>query len=287
MTRAFVSTSRLHYTFLLLSRLHFAASDPPWKWEKLLEITLSTVLLLGITGFLAGGINTVAGGGSNLTLPVLMVLGLPADIANGTNRVAIALQCIVGLIGYDKHEILDRPKLLPILVPSVIGGLCGAVAAALIPNLYLKPILLVTILLMALVILIRPDVIAPPPGIKNLSPTDSRGAWWGLFAAGVYGGFVQAGVGFILLAALAGGLRYDLLRANALKTACALAFTSVALIVFIAFDQVWWLPGLILACGSMTGAHLAVKVAVRASSESIKWFLFGMTLCAVVAGLLF
>jgi uncharacterized membrane protein YfcA len=252
-----------------------------------LEITLGSVLLLGITGFLAGGINTVAGGGSNLTLPVLMILGLPADIANGTNRVAVALQCVVGLAGYDKHETLDRPALVPILIPSMLGGLCGAIAAALMPNLYLKPILLGTILLMALVILIRPGVIAPLPGSKNLSPSDSRSAWWGLLAAGVYGGFVQAGVGFILLAALAGGLRYDLLRANALKTACALAFTSVALIVFIAFDQVSWIPGLILAAGSMLGAHLAVKVAVRASAESIKWFLFVMTLCAVVAGLVF
>jgi len=252
-----------------------------------LEITLGSVLLLSITGFLAGGINTVAGGGSNLTLPVLMILGLPADIANGTNRVAVTLQCVVGLAGYDKHETLDRQALVPILIPSMAGGLCGAIGAALTPNLFLKPILLGTILLMALVILIRPGVIAPPPGTKNIRPNESRGAWWGLFVAGVYGGFVQAGVGFILLAALAGGLRYDLLRANALKTACALAFTSVALIVFIAFDQVWWIPGLILASGSMLGAHLAVKVAVRASPESIKWFLFLMTLCAVIAGLVF
>ncbi len=252
-----------------------------------MEITLASVLLLSITGFLAGGINTVAGGGSNLTLPALMILGLPADIANGTNRVAITLQCIVGLAGYDKHGTLDRPALLPVLIPSVTGGFCGALAAAVIPNLFLKPILLGTILLMALVILLRPSVIAPPPGTQNLSPADNRGAWWGLFAAGLYGGFVQAGVGFILLAALAGGLRYDLLRANALKTACALAFTGVALIVFIAFDQVWWVPGLILAAGSMAGAHLAVKIAVRASQDSIKWFLFLMTLCAVVAGLIF
>jgi len=228
----------------------------------------------------------VAGGGSNLTLPALMILGLPADIANGTNRVAIALQCLVGLAGYDKHETLDRSALVPILIPSAAGGICGAIAAALMPNLYLKPILLGTILLMALIILIRPEIVAPL-GNKNLSPSDSRGAWWGLFAAGVYGGFVQAGVGFILLAALAGGLRYDLLRANALKTACALAFTSVSLVVFIAFGQVWWIPGLILAAGSMLGAHLAVKIAVRASPESIKWFLFVMTMCAVVAGLVF
>ena len=255
--------------------------------EKFLEISLVSVFLLGITGFLAGGINTVAGGGSNLTLPALMILGLPADIANGTNRVAIALQCVVGLTGYNKHETLDRSALLPILIPSIVGGICGAIVAALMPNLYLKPILLGTILLMALIILIRPEVIAHPAGNKNLSPSDSRTAWWGLFGAGVYGGFVQAGVGFILLAALAGGLRYDLLRANALKTACALAFTCVSLVVFIAFDQVLWIPGLILAAGSMLGAHLAVKVAVRVSQEGIKWSLFVITMCAVLAGLVF
>lgn len=286
MVRALGSITMPQYTFFVAQSLgtgHSASLDR----GKILDITVASMLLLAITGFLAGGINTVAGGGSNLTLPVLMILGLPADIANGTNRVAITLQCVVGLAGYDKHETLDRPALIPILIPSMAGGLCGAVAAALIPNLYLKPVLLGTILLMALVILIRPNVIAPPPGTANLSPNDSRGAWWGLFATGVYGGFVQAGVGFILLAALAGGLRYDLLRANALKTACALAFTSVALLVFIAFGQVWWIPGLILAAGSMAGAHLAVKIAVRASPESIKWFLFLMTLCAVVAGLVF
>lgn len=222
-----------------------------------------------------------------MTLPVLMILGLPADVANGTNRIAVTLQCLVGLAGFDKHDTLDRPAVVPILVPTIIGGICGATAAALIPNLYLKPVLLGTILIMAFTILVKPDVIAPPPGTQNLTLKQNRKAWWGLFAAGIYGGFVQAGVGFILLAALAGGLRYDLLRANALKTACALAFTSVALLVFIVFDQVWWAPGLILAVGSMAGAHLAVKIAVRASANSIKWFLFLMTLCAVTAGLLF
>ena len=91
-------------------------------------------------------------------------------------------------------------------------------------------------------------------------------------------------MGFILLAALAGGLRYDLLRANALKTVCALAFTAVALCVFIVFDLVAWVPGLIVAVGSMTGAQVAVKLAVRASPEAIKWFLFAMTLMAVIGG---
>jgi hypothetical protein len=93
-------------------------------------------------------------------------------------------------------------------------------------------------------------------------------------------------VGFILLGVIAGSLRYDLLRANALKMTCALAFTSVAIVIFILFDQVRWIPGLILAVGTMAGAHVAVKVAVKASQNSIKWFLFVMTLMAVTGGFL-
>ena len=249
-----------------------------------MQLDLFSILILSFTGFIAGGINTVAGGGSNITLPALMMFGLPADIANGTNRVAILMQSTVGVAGYDKHKTLDRPAIIPILIPSILGGLLGAVLAAIIPNIFLKPILLITILSMSVIILVRPEIIAPPEGTTALSPKASRVAWWGLFAAGLYGGFVQAGVGFILLAALSGGLRYDLIRANALKMVCALAFTIVALIVFIIFDQVWWLPGLIVGTGSMLGAHLAVKIAVKASQNSIKWFLFVMTLLAVIGG---
>lgn len=252
-----------------------------------MELQILPILLLSLTGFIAGAINTVAGGGSSITLPALMMLGLPADIANGTNRVAILMESIVGVAGYDKHEILDRPAIIPILIPSILGGALGAVLAAIIPNIFLKPILLLTILSMSVIILVRPEIITPPEGTVALSPKENRAAWWSLFVAGLYGGFVQAGVGFILLAALAGGLRYDLIHANALKMVCALAFTIVALIIFIAFDQVWWLPGIIIGLGAMVGAHLAVKVAVKASQDSIKWFLFVMTLFAVAGGFIF
>ena len=251
-----------------------------------MQLDLFSVFLLGLTGFIAGGINTVAGGGSNLTLPALMIFGLPADIANGTNRLSVLMQCIVGVAGYNKHNILDRPAVIPILIPCVLGGVIGALMAAILPNLFLKPVLLLSILCMSIVILVRPETIVPAPGTSELSPNENKKAWWGLFATGIYGGFVQAGVGFMLLAALAGGLRYNLLRANALKTMCALAFTVVALAIFIAFDQVWWLPGIILACGSMLGAHLAVKIAIKASQDQMRWFLFAMTILAVAGGLL-
>lgn len=248
---------------------------------------LTLLFVLAAMGVLAGGINTIAGGGSNLTLPVLMLLGLPADVANGTNRVAVALQCIVGVRGFRKHDRLDTPAIIPILVPSLLGGVLGALVAALLPPIALKPILLGTILTMSVIILLRPGFIAPPDGTPVKDVRDSRGAWWTLFLAGLYGGFVQAGVGFILLAALAGGLRYDLVRANAMKMVCSLAFTLVALVIFLYFDQVRWVPGLILAVGNMLGTWVTVHFAVKAKQSTIKWFLFVMTLCSCVAALVF
>ena len=252
-----------------------------------MEYDIFLLAILMIMGFLAGCINTVAGGGSNLTLPILMLLGLPADVANGTNRVAVALQCIVGIRGFKNHNRLDVPAILPILVPNLLGGIIGALTAAVIPAVTLKPLLLGTILTLSAIILVKPSFIAPPLGTQALSVSQSKGAWWGLFFAGLYGGFVQAGVGFILLAALAGGLRYDLARANALKLVCSLGFTMLSLGVFIFFDQVRWIPGLILAVGTMLGAAISVRFAVNAKQSTVKWFLFGMTLCSCAAALIF
>lgn len=250
------------------------------------ELNSGGIVLLCLAGFLAGGINTIAGGGSNLTLPVLMMLGLPADVANGTNRVGIWLQCLTGVRAFDQHDALPRSAVVPVFIPTLSGGLGGALLAVLLPNLYLKPVLLICIMIMAVTMLIKPELIAPPPGTPVRSPAESRLAWWGLFGAGVYGGFVQAGVGFILLAVLTAGLRYDLLRANALKMSCALAFTTVALGVFLIFDLVRWMPGLVLAAGAMTGAWLAVKLAVNISQPTLRRLLFVLTVAAVIGGFL-
>ena len=136
-------------------------------------------------GFIAGGINTLAGGGSNLSLPMLMVMGLPADIANATNRVAVLMQCLVGVAGFDQNQMLDRPAIRPILIPTLAGGAAGALTAAFLPNLYLKPIMLITLVGMSLLILLRPWVIAPPASSATRSPKEKLVASWGLFGAGM------------------------------------------------------------------------------------------------------
>lgn len=260
---------------------------PASKLSPMSELTPVFIALLLGTGLVAGVINTLAGGGSNLTLPALMIMGMPADVANATNRVGVLLQCIIGARAFDRRGKLQRADVGPILLPTLLGSALGALCASYLPTTYLKPILLATMVGMALIILIRPTTVAPLPGEMPKHVDSSRGAWLTLFAAGVYGGFVQAGVGFILLAALCGGLRYDLVRANALKMLCTGVLTVLALTVFVWRGQVDWLPGLVLALGTMTGAQLGVRFALRVSHDTLKWFLFLMTLFASAAALLF
>lgn len=244
------------------------------------------LLLIGL-GFIAGIINTLAGGGSNLTLPALMLMGLPADVANGTNRVGVLLQSVSGVFGFWRKKSMPTQGLGSILAPTLLGGLAGALLASFLALPFLKPALLITMVVMSLVILFQPSPKSHnPEDAVNSTVTFASPAWWGLFAAGIYGGFVQAGVGFVLLGALCGLMRLDLIRANALKMLCAGAFTAVALLVFAVRDQIAWIPGLLLAVGSVVGAQVGVRLALSISPKALKWCVFLMTLCACAAALL-
>ncbi|RRJ84060.1 sulfite exporter TauE/SafE family protein [Aestuariirhabdus litorea] len=250
------------------------------------ELNLVVILALVGAGLVSGFINTLAGGGSMLSLPALMLVGMPPEIANATNRVAVLLQSLTGSSGFNKQGMLERSAIVPILVPTLLGSLAGALIASYLPSVVLKPVLLTTMVIMALVMLFKPATIVPELGTEPFSLAERPMAWGGMFVAGLYGGFVQAGVGFILLAALAGGLRYDLVRSNALKNVCTAALSVVALGVFVARDQVLWVPGLVLAVGSMSGAYLSVKFAIRASQRTLKWILLVMVLLACGAALM-
>lgn len=240
------------------------------------HLTLLNGALLVAAGFAAGFINTIAGGGSMLTLPALMLLGMQADIANATNRVGVLLQSIAGSYGFYRKGRLEPRSVVPSLLPALLGSLFGSLLASYLPVDYLKPALLGTMLLMAIVMLVKPSAVAPPVGAVTYTLKERPAAWMGLFFAGVYGGFVQAGVGFIIIAALAGVLRYDLVKTNALKMAITGALTVISLLIFVARDQVLWIPGLLMAAGTVLGAMLSVQFAINMPQSVLKWFLFVM-----------
>jgi hypothetical protein len=118
-------------------------------------------------------------------------------------------------------------------------------------------------------LLVKPDRFLRPPDHER-PPSASTHVLCGLI--GLYGGFLQAGVGFPLIALLSGHLGYDLVRANSSKVALTLAFTLVALPVFVLADQIAWTPALVLAATTMLGAWAGVRWQLDKGNEVVRWF---------------
>ncbi len=232
------------------------------------------IVFIVLAGLVAGFVNTVAGGGSLLALPALMFAGLPASVANGTNRVAILVQSLVAATSFHRAGKLPWRALEALILPTLAGAGVGAGLAAVLPGEVLQPALLVILVGMAVLLVARPELVAPASPTGDGSEARALGAkdQLALFGAGIYGGFVQAGVGFVFLAVLAGGLRFDLVRANALKVALVLVYTVVVLGIFLAADLVRWVPGLILAASSVAGARLGVRLSVE-RADLLRWVL--------------
>ena len=252
-----------------------------------ITLTWWTAIVLVGAGVMGGFVNTVAGGGSMITVPALMLLGMPADLANGTNRVGVLQQSLTGIRGFHRSGRLEKGAIPPMLIPTVSGAAVGALSSTWLHPDVLKPVLLGAMVAIALVMLIFPDVVAPPEGTKTYTLRERPTGILMLFGAGVYGGFAQAGVGFILIAALAAGLRYDLVRTNALKVVCTALFSVASLSVFILAGQVEWVSAIILAVGMTAGSYLGVRFAIDVDQKRIKWMLFVMVCLTSVSVLLF
>lgn len=236
---------------------------------------LAHVAILIVAGVTAGFVNTLAGGGAVIAVPALMLLGLPGDIANATNRVAVVVQSLTGAIGFARGGKLDRSAAIEVVPITVCGALGGAYVATILPNRIFEPMLVVTMIAIAVLLVLRPGTLAPSPGGTPRSLRGQPLALLGLLAAGFWGGFMQAGVGIILLAILGGLLRYDLIRGNAIKVAVVAIFSTVALIVFIVRGRIVWIPGLILTLGTVAGATVAVKFALTRSERAVRFVVAG------------
>lgn len=228
-------------------------------------------VLIVIAGIFAGFINTLAGSGSLITLPLLIWLGLPANVANGTNRIAILLQNVVGVSSFRKQKVLDFRSSVKLVIPTVIGSVIGAMIAVDINEAVMKKTIAGLLLFMFFIILWKPSRWLREQQGKSPLPY-----WFQViifFLIGVYGGFIQAGVGFFLLSGLVLGAGYDLVRANAVKVLIILVYTIFALAIFIYNDQVNYTYGFILAAGNMIGAFLGAKVAVKWGPKFVRYLL--------------
>lgn len=227
-------------------------------------------LLLTGAGFLAGVINTLAGSGSLITLPVLIFLGLPATVANGTNRIGVILQNIVAGLSFNRSRVLDLRGALALSVPAIFGSLLGASIAVSLNEGLMQRVIGAVMVLMLFVMLLRPERWLQGT-VVSLEKTVNLWQAAVLFVIGVYGGFIQAGVGIFLLAALVLSVGYDLVRANAVKIIIILVFTLSSLLIFANNNQVDWAAGLLLGLGNMAGAWVAARMAVARGAAWVRW----------------
>jgi len=237
--------------------------------------------LLVIVGFVVGFINTVAGGASLISLPILIFLGLPPAIANGTNRVAIVLQNAAAVAGFRSKGVSTFPFNIYLGMSALVGSILGARIAVDIQGEMFNRILAIIMIVVVLIITFKPN-------IKHEDLAErltGKYLWLGIlvfFFVGIYGGFINAGIGFVIILYLNMVHRMNLVRVNATKVAVVLMYTLSALAVFIYHDKIIWKVGLVLAIGNIAGAWFSSRISVNKGDSYIKVFMIVMVMAMAV-----
>lgn len=228
------------------------------------------ISILVVSGTLVGFINTLAGGGSIISLSVLMMLGLSAPVANGTNRIAVAVQTLSATSSFRRQKVLETKKALLLSIPGVLGSLIGAWIAADINEEIFEKAIGVIMLLMMVFILFNPDRYIY--GKKDLAEKPLNWKIYLLFfAIGIYGGFIHVGVGYFLLAGIVLGAGFDLVKANAIKVFIVLMYAPFTVMIFVWNNQIDWKYGLVMSIGNVVGALVATRLAVKKGVVFVKW----------------
>ncbi len=244
------------------------------------SLSVEEVLLALSGGLIAGSINTLAGNGSAITLPILMwVLGLPPHLANGTNRVGILIQTSLSYLVFRRHKMIRAEDYGLYIYPTLIGALLGVMIAVYIPaEAFVRTFGLLMLLLLA-VIAFRTSIRAWSAP-KRVSAGKLK---LYSFILGVYGGFIQMGMGIFFLLLLMGLTRRNIIEANAVKVTAVAVYTAVILVIFVAYGMVDWQMGLLMAVGQGMGGYWTARWATRhpaASTWAFRILILSMGLSA-------
>ena len=232
------------------------------------------IVLIGV-GFIAGAINTLAGGGSLLTLPILIFLGLPPNIANGTNRIAILFQNVFTTAGFKSKGVVTFPFSIYVGISALFGSLIGAQIAVDIKGDTFNKILAVIMVIVVIYMVFQ----SKRKQQSIIEKTTGKQLWFSIFLfffIGIYGGFIQAGVGFIMLLVLSSVNNLSLVKSNAIKVTVVLIYTISAVVVFAYNDKINWKVGLTLAIGNSIGGWIASRWSVKKGDGLIRKFLIVM-----------
>jgi len=226
------------------------------------------LFLLIAVGIIAGFLNVMAGGGSAISLPLLIFLGLDSPLANGTNRLAIFIQTIASIISFKQEKFFEFKTSLKLAAFALPGAVAGSVLAVRISSVLFQRVLAIFILGILLTVVI--------PRSKKIAAASSGkpAREWLIYpimlVIGFIGGFHQVGIGFLMIAALSHVMKMDLVRINMHKASVFFIYTIPALMVFAWTGNINWKYGLALAVGNAAGGWWSAKVAVRRGEKAIR-----------------
>jgi len=241
-----------------------------------------TFVILAVVGAVAGFLNVLAGGGSALTIPLMIFLGYDATVANGSNRIAIQVEALSAVAAFKKQKNSDFPMSLRLSLMTLPGGILGAFYAVKIDDaLFTKILAVVMVLIIITLIFPKAEIVehAKKHKWKNWL------SWPVMFAVGFYGGFIQAGVGFVIMSVLLHLYNMDLIKINMHKVFIIMVFTVPAVIVFIWTGNVDWFAAIALSVGMVFGTWIAVKMALKKGEKLVR-IVLGVSLF-IIAGKLF
>lgn len=228
-------------------------------------------IIIFITGIAAGFLNTVGGGGSLLTLPMLIFMGIPSSIANGTNRVALVAQNFSAVSNFRRKGYFYPKMAILLSIPAVIGSIIGSIYAINISDEIFNKILGIVMIVVMITIITRPEKkFLKENEIEELLGKRKVYSIIAFFFVGLYGGFIQVGVGFIIILTLSLITGMSLIKVNAIKSFVIAAYIVASLIVFMMNVNIEWGLAIVLSLGSSIGAYIGSNFSVSKGDKYIR-----------------
>ncbi|CAA0116440.1 putative membrane transporter protein YfcA [Halioglobus japonicus] len=234
-----------------------------------MEFEVWQIGLIAVVGVASGFLNVVAGGGSLLTVPVMVFLGMPGPVANGTNRIGILAQNITSVVTFARSGFKDFKLSLSLSACAIPGAIAGALLGVNLEGVWFNRSLA---LIMLGVMLVMHFDRKPTERVQNYQPTKRQLLHGHLLMVGVgfWGGFIQLGVGFIIMPVLNRVMGLDLVRTNMHKVFIIAVYTVVALAIFANQLELLWVVGIALAVGNSIGGYLGSRFAISKGEHMIR-----------------
>ncbi len=245
-------------------------------------MNVGEVVVVLLVGLVAGALNSVAGGGTMITYPTLVFVGLDPITANATSTLALWPGYVSATAGFRRELVGTKRLLLELAIPSLVGGILGAILLLLTPDRTFELLAPLLILMAAILLMIQDR--RPTAAHPERVPAATAGLLAWQFFAAVYGGYFGAGLGFVLLVGYGMFGNRDFLQSSGLKNATTVLINGIALAYFIAKGTIVWAEGLAMAVGATAGGYSGATIARRFGAQRVRRFVvvLGFVLAAAL-----